>query len=730
MSSTDFLGLNQTALFAKIRNSLPVERQHSQNLLECKDDLLYVWDSQESCLLVVNWRTAIAKGHENINYQTLIPSTHLTFDVERVISSNEGTLIALAGSRGICILELPRRWGATGQFMQGKLQMICRTSNLSPHLFNNNPHLQLRQMRWHPASPTDSHLLVLLSDNTIRVYDNAYLRHVWQVGPLPLRNDANPNASSVYSLEVNVIDFDIAPPVNTETDEIGFNVTAASTSVVSMKQNTTIISKTCSSTLLNKTVQNSQHKPMKIQWPLVILRENGNIYVLMAGLDTEKPRLQGPLTITPSQTDNYGVDYCSLLVVPSLPPTLVIAETNGKLHHAMFLEAEVAENSFDEVDESLIIHPCEWTVHILETVELELGLPKETTNQEYYCPIFLKRDFINELRYFAYHNTGLHVVTINFIAELERFLENEITSDINSICVPSHAEYVVCTKIDSGNRVNAVLGFVIMQMPNCAVLLLSSGQVLSLKLIIDLKLLSTLPSTKTISAANAITDQQHSQLNELLSTSFVDDIRRLLKRDVTQPILSLDKSSSPTPQECNELLIQAIKTLRTQYLKKHELVRAEFNKRILTLKLWKERQKQDISDLEEERNKIRDSAHKLAEKFEELREQQEVLTKRYQDLMRQANTRLPGNNLAQKEFAKEVERLNDFTKKMSSTFEKYKNTINKQNYQIAKYQENSNMKTYELPEAQERTIKDILLQINTEIDSQIMEVKRIGKIVS
>uniref|UniRef100_A0A1B0BF61 Uncharacterized protein n=1 Tax=Glossina palpalis gambiensis TaxID=67801 RepID=A0A1B0BF61_9MUSC len=40
-------------------------------------------------------------------------------------------------------------------------------------------------------------------------------------------------------------------------------------------------------------------------------------------------------------------------------------------------------------------------------------------------------------------------------------------------------------------------------------------------------------------------DQQHSQLNELLSTSFVDDIRRLLKRGVTQPILSLDKSSSP-----------------------------------------------------------------------------------------------------------------------------------------------------------------------------------------
>lgn len=42
--------------------------------------------------------------------------------------------------------------------------------------------------------------------------------------------------------------------------------------------------------------------------------------------------------------DNYGLDSCSLLVIPSLPPALVIAESNGKLHHALFLEAENAED--------------------------------------------------------------------------------------------------------------------------------------------------------------------------------------------------------------------------------------------------------------------------------------------------------------------------------------------------------------------------------------------------
>lgn len=91
-----------------------------------------------------------------------------------------------------------------------------------------------------------------------------------------------------------------------------------------------------------------------------------------------------------------------------------------------------------------------WNIHVMETVELELGLPRESNSTDnYICPIFLKRwykhfksinhirikevsfyfylirDFINEFRYFAYHDTGLHVITINFIAELQRFLANE-----------------------------------------------------------------------------------------------------------------------------------------------------------------------------------------------------------------------------------------------------------------------------------------------------------------
>lgn len=104
-----------------------------------------------------------------------------------------------------------------------------------------------------------------------------------------------------------------------------------------------------------------------VEWPLIILRGNGSIYVTLIGVDTEKydnfsslvlistipiihtinfvyrPHIQGPLTMYPSTQDNYGVDSCSILVLPTSPPTVIIAEPSGKLFHAILLESEPDE---------------------------------------------------------------------------------------------------------------------------------------------------------------------------------------------------------------------------------------------------------------------------------------------------------------------------------------------------------------------------------------------------
>ncbi|KAH8283843.1 hypothetical protein KR054_003201 [Drosophila jambulina] len=711
MSLTDILELNKEELFEKIRHGLPLV-QKTQNLLDCKDDLLFAWDAKDSCLLVRNWRASLTdaegKHATSVKYQTLIPANAVGLEVDRVLASNEGSLVALGGPRGVTILELPRRWGPDGYFKDGKAKITCRTFSLDTQLFQNNPPLEVRQLRWHPHSVSDSTLLVLLNNNTIRVYNHAKLRHVWQVGPSVKRGTSNNSLSDFGEVAV---DFDIAPAAKPRNPDQNNTTTADTTANQS-----------------NQTLQAAKavQKQAKIEWPVLVLRENGNIYILLTGLDSEKTRLQGPITITPQARDNYGLESCALMVIPSLPPTVVMAESNGKLHHALLMEAEAAEHSFSEVDDFVLIEPAEYVIHVLETVELELGLSASLKTGAgagggvaYNCPIHLKRDLINELRYFAYHNAGLHVITVSFISELQRYLDSEVEHDRLELTASSKAEYILCTKFDSSKGINAVLGIALLQMPAGVVLLLGSGQVVSLKLVIDAQLLVTPTEHRKIGLE---LDEQES------GPSFVDTIKSLLQRSVNQPILA-DKLASPSAQESYELLNQAIEVLREQYLKRHDLVSVAFARHINQIQLKKEQQLQEIQDLEQERELISERAHKLAERFEEISYNQELLVRKCYNLIKQANTALPNNFVAEREFAQEVTRLNEVTKRLAAGLDSAKKSLNKQRYHIAKSQEELKQNAYELPENQHRTIKEILTQLNCEINRQITDVKRINKIV-
>uniref|UniRef100_A0A182XP31 Uncharacterized protein n=1 Tax=Anopheles quadriannulatus TaxID=34691 RepID=A0A182XP31_ANOQN len=58
--------------------------------------------------------------------ETLIPSAPQNFTVEKILPSTDGTFLALAGPKGVSIIELPRRWGPSGQYQNGKECIICR----------------------------------------------------------------------------------------------------------------------------------------------------------------------------------------------------------------------------------------------------------------------------------------------------------------------------------------------------------------------------------------------------------------------------------------------------------------------------------------------------------------------------------------------------------------------------------------------------------------------------
>lgn len=91
----------------------------------------------------------------------------------------------------------------------------------------------------------------------------------------------------------------------------------------------------------------------------------------------------------------------------------------------MLESSDERDRSTNDIDVTLNIYPPDWELHVREVVELDFWLP-ETENAKFECsPIHLKLDINNESRYFAYHDAGLHAVSIEFIKELDLFFAEE-----------------------------------------------------------------------------------------------------------------------------------------------------------------------------------------------------------------------------------------------------------------------------------------------------------------
>ncbi|XP_055610610.1 nuclear pore complex protein Nup88-like [Uranotaenia lowii] len=519
------------------------------------------------------------------------------------------------------------------------------------------------------------------------------------------------------SLGDTAVDFDIAPPrvvANCGSDVRGrTSISSSSNRYVSG----------------SKRLGGTSNEQQKVEWPIVILRGDGNVYILCAGIDSDRPKLQGPLSILPQVNDNYGLDSCSLVVVPSLPPTIIIAESNGKTHHALMLEVQdPEERSFTELDSSLVIYPCEWYLQVLETVELELGLTGVDETRSYSCPIHLKKDLLNESRYFAYHNAGLHAITLDFTRQLSQFVESlEDTTDKYPLFnTHSNAEYVVCTKAFQSKNSNPILGFALLQSPSGHVLQLASGQVVSLDLIADHSMIRDIKVQTSAKSSNG-TD---SPLRNLLKDSFQDRIQSILKSGTTQPILKLDKSTEPSAQESFELLTQATRMLREHYFVKHEKARQEIARRVHVLKLLKEQQLDEISQLQLEKQEIREKAERLAENYEDICDKQSALFKRAQEVVRLATLRLPKGSFSEKTYAEMIDNISRATKKLQKNVDLAKQKITTQQVQIEQKQKSENERIVSLPSKQEEIIKHIISEMYVQIEGHVNDIKKANNILN
>lgn len=67
-------------------------------------------------------------------------------------------------------------------------------------------------------------------------------------------------------------------------------------------------------------------------------------------MNIKSEKITGPLTMYPPADDNYSEDACSLLVLSTVPPSVVIASNFGELYNCLLLPDTQPKVSIDVFD--------------------------------------------------------------------------------------------------------------------------------------------------------------------------------------------------------------------------------------------------------------------------------------------------------------------------------------------------------------------------------------------
>lgn len=68
-SCTDPLRLNENRLFQELKNNLSKHIKDTRNILEIRDNVLYVWNAKDFCVMTLNVAATRAKSGEDVPYQ-------------------------------------------------------------------------------------------------------------------------------------------------------------------------------------------------------------------------------------------------------------------------------------------------------------------------------------------------------------------------------------------------------------------------------------------------------------------------------------------------------------------------------------------------------------------------------------------------------------------------------------------------------------------------------------
>ncbi|XP_077279874.1 nuclear pore complex protein Nup88 [Temnothorax americanus] len=696
-SCTDLLRLNEKELFKDIKASLSSSAKETRNILEIRDNVLYVWNADKCCVLTLNVAATRGKLGEDVPYQTLQPTDPPIFEVTNVLINETATQLALWGKLGIALMELPKRWGKDAVYEGGKEEILCTNHNFGDFEATT----EIQQARWHPGSTNDSHLLVLTSENSFRLYECELggaprLIKCWKVGRAPSSSPSK--IPDFTSLGETAVDFDFATPTLRKPELFAND---------EMKE-----------------VMNWN----QIEWPILVLRGNGEVLIVRGNVlleNYENPVVLGSLSMYPSTDDNYGIDSCSIMCLQTTPPIVVIAMCTGKIYHAILLR-EISDDDDDDrktwsqYGSSYSLHTPDDALYVYECVELELGLLFTDDDKKYNCPIHLHCDKGNKSRYFCSHNAGIHMVSLPMVSQLEEFIHDNSGNYLPSLLNQSILQYLFSTRTKHTNvdEPTPIFGFGLLQEPCILVALLHTGVVIDLS-VIDLYYLPRIEQLEPVIDTTKKVNKE----------PFDVYIKKLLRREISQPITKIG-SRSMSLSESLELLYHATNIFRTQHFVRHDKVREEISKKVRALKALKSHLLKELDALIETKKELRQTAERLAERYEDINDKQKELARRAEEVLRLVNYKEPSMTSIERAEAEELKKMDVKIYDMQIRLEQLKKKSAQQTMHTNGIETNGKKKEIVFTRSQEEATKENLSQTAKNIKNLVDQVKQIKAEIS
>ncbi|XP_044763811.1 nuclear pore complex protein Nup88 isoform X2 [Coccinella septempunctata] len=735
MNSTDFLNLGDNQIVELVKNGLPRNISKTVNVLTVKDDVLFTWDFQSHCVLTLNIKAA--RENKGVICQKLLPLSPPIFSPEKIIANENGSLLVVAGPNGVLVFQLPTRCPPYGSYNNNKELVYCRTFSLDERLFMCTDDVEVLQVKFHPGSVKDNHVLLLTSDNTLRLYqveDEVVCIGTFVVGDKPMAKVPCSKMTFLGALGEIAVDFDFGHPEINEKEAEKRPTTrdkekeSPDQSLVRVRDPFTdtesLIPVHQQQSFIKKSEKMKERENYSnFNWPVYVLSADFIITTVDIPLYEKKGyTVKGPIPLMPNNFFPFDKRACSIVCLNSTPQVVCIGSTHGEIFHGVVLPIEEKEDKENQLNTSSSNQgPADKEIYFFEAVDIEFGLSTVTECQEegYTCPIFLHRDESRCDRYFATHSAGVHTVHVGCMEDLQKFVVSEDSSDVFNI--PSTVEYLVCTKTSSTKNQNPVIGFSVYYNPNSIITLLANGCFMSLALInaeIVIPKLEQLVLQDTETAAPSMQD--------MMKMPFNQHILKLLKKADSHPILKLSKNEEHSLKECHELFQRTVLIFREK-IKCHQIAREEIEKRATALAVFKDYQLKELANMNHEKRSLQETAENLAEKYEEIKENQEKLLKRCAKLLVQISMKKEVLSDAENDYLLNLKKMRAECDKFDSVIDKLIVKKNYQETQMRSWKKQQQRKSYTISETHKNTIKDNLVDSSKRINEMIEEIKGIKK---